>query len=78
MTQTIGNILIFFFRFDRNIIFISLGTEVFSDWAISSFFFPLSDVLIVKFMMERSIGNESVFVGKCKDKLIVEISSWKT
>lgn len=64
MTESISDILIFLFGFYFNIIFISFIIEMFSDWSVKSFSFPLSDMLEVVLLMEWSISDKSIFVSK--------------
>lgn len=74
MTQSVSNELIFFLWFQLNIILITFGVEVFSNWSVKSLLFPLLDVLEVVFLMERCICNKSVFISKTKF-LIIDVLS---
>jgi hypothetical protein len=75
MTKSISDILIFLFGFYFNIIFISFIIEMFSDWSVKSFSFPLSDMLEVVLLMEWSISDKSIFVSESELFFSVKIYS---
>lgn len=76
MTQSVSNVLVLFFRFQLDVVFVTFGVEVFGDWSVGTFLFPLFDVLEVVFFVERGVGDEPVFVGE-NDFLVVDVVSFK-
>ena len=78
MAKSICDILIFFFRFYFNIIFISFSIEMFGNRSVESFSFPFSDVLEIVFLMKWSIGNESIFVCESEFLFCIVIYSIKS
>ena len=78
MAEPICDILIFFFRFYFNIIFISFSIEMFSNRSVESFSFPFSDMLEIVFLMEWSICNESIFVCESEILFFIVIYSIKS
>lgn len=62
MAQSVSDELILFFWFQFNIILVSLGIEMFSNWSVESLLFPLFDMLEVVFLVEWCISDESVFI----------------
>lgn len=72
VAESVGDELVLFFRFHLDIILVTFGVEMFGDWPVGSFVFPLFDVLEVMFFMPWGVGDESVFVGE-DDLLAVDI-----
>ena len=77
MAQSVGNILVLFLRFQLNVILVTLGIEMFGNWSVGSFVFPLSNVFEVVFFVPWGVCDESIFVGE-DDFLIVDINSVKS
>lgn len=75
MTETICNKFEFLLGFNFYIIFVAFMVEIFSDWSVPSFIFPLLNMSKVKFSMEWSVTDKPVLIGKGKGIFLIDISS---
>ena len=76
VSESVANILVFFFCFGGDIILVSFSVVmVASDRAVESFPFPFDDVFELLFRMPDGLGSESVLVGEGPCHLLVNISS---
>lgn len=79
MSQSVRDILVFFLRFDRNIILVSLCMVVISgDWSIQTLLLPLDDVFKRNRLIPDCVGHEAILVGEGPNVFVVNISSRET
>lgn len=72
MAESVGNVMVLFLGFHFDIVLVTFGVEMFGDWSVGPFVFPLLDVLEVMFFVPWGVGDESVFVGE-DDFLVVDV-----
>jgi len=77
VTQSVGDVLILFFRFQFNVVLVTFRVEVLGDWSVESFLFPLLDVLEIMLLVEGGVGDESILIGE-NEFLVVNVLSFKS
>jgi len=76
MSQSICNILVFFLRFDRNIVLVSLCMVVVScDRSVQTLLLPLNYVFERNWLIPDSVCNKAVLVSEGPNMFVVNISS---
>jgi len=79
VSKSISNILIFFFRSNRNIILVSLIVVIIlSNWTIQSFILPFENMFELRFTHPWSISDKSVLVLECPNLLFVNVTTIKS